>query len=108
MIPADLVPKAHVWLERHGAYLIGDREAGLLEAVEHSGSIKEGAKTSRLSYRTAWARIQAMEKALGRPVVKSRAGGPGGGATSLTDDSRDLLRLHGELRRRVESSLRVV
>lgn len=108
MIPADLVPKAHVWLERHGAYLIGDREAELLEAVERSGSLKEGARTTRVSYRTAWARLQGMERALGKPLVKSRAGGLGGGATSLTDDARDLRRLHGDVRRRVESALRVV
>ena len=106
MISTDLVPKAHVWLERHGAYLLGDREAGLLEAVERTGSLKEGAKTTRVSYRTAWARLQAMERVLGKPLVRSRAGGPGGGATALTDDSRELVRLHEELRRRVEAALR--
>ena len=106
MIPADLVPKAHVWLERHGAHLLGDREAGLLEAVGRAGSIKEGAKASHVSYRTAWARIQEMERVLGKPLVRSRAGGLGGGATALTDDSRDLVRLHGDLRRRVEAALR--
>lgn|SRR5574341_923678 len=107
MIPTDLIPRAHVTLERHGAPLIGDREAKLLAAVEQTGSIKEGAKAAQVSYRTAWARIQAMERALGRPVVTSRAGGPGGGSTTLTNESRELVRLYGEVRRRVESALAV-
>lgn len=106
MILGDLIPKAAVWLERHGAHLLDDRDAGLLEAVERSGSIKEAAKAARLSYRTAWARIQEMERVLGKPVVRSRAGGLGGGATSLTDESRELLRLHREVRRRVDAALR--
>lgn len=42
-----------------------------------------------------------MEAALGRSVVSSRAGGPGGGATTLTDDTRELLRYYNEVRRRV-------
>jgi len=106
MMFGDCIPKATVWLERHGAHLLDDRDAGLLEAVERSGSIKEAAKAARLSYRTAWARIQEMEKVLGKPVVRSRAGGLGGGATTLTDESRELLRLHHEVRRRVDAALR--
>ena len=61
------------------------------------GSIKEAAKSVGISYRTAWARLQEMERALGHPVVRYRAGGPGGGATALTDETRRLLRLYGEV-----------
>lgn len=98
MLPTDLGAVAHVWFERRGTVLIGDREAALLGAIEESHSIKEAAKTTGISYRTAWACIQAMERALGVPVVNSRAGGPGGGNTSLTEDTRSLLRLYNQLR----------
>jgi molybdate transport repressor ModE-like protein len=46
-----------------------------------------------------------MEQALGRPMVVSRAGGPGGGATTLTDECRRLLALYQDLRRRLEEIL---
>lgn len=98
----DLVPRATVTLMRRGMPVIGEREARLLEAVERVRSIKAAAAAAGLSYRTAWSAIQQMEKAIGRPVVTSRAGGPGGGATTLTEESRRLLAVYQELRRRVD------
>src|SRR6266511_3465748 len=84
----DLVPRALVTLTRRGVPLIGEREARLLEAVDRVRSIKDAASEAGISYRTAWSAIQHMEQALGRPMVVSRAGGPGGGATTLTDECR--------------------
>jgi molybdate transport system regulatory protein len=101
MLPNDLTPVARLWFEREGKYLLGDREAALLAAIDQSRSIKEAAKAAGVSYRTAWARLQSMEQALNRPVVKSRAGGLGGGATTLTEETRDLIRLYMELTRRL-------
>ena len=68
-------------------------------------SIKDAASLAGISYRTAWSAIQQMEQALGRPMVVSRAGGPGGGATTLTDECRQLLALYQSLRRRLEDTL---
>ena len=98
---SDLAVHARVWLARPGGYLLGAPEARLLEAIERAGSIKEGAEAAAMSYRTAWARVREMERVLGRPVVRSRAGGPGGGATTLTDDARGLVSLFHDLDRRV-------
>ena len=84
----DLNPKANVALTRRGTPVLGEREARLLEAVERVRSIKDAAAEAGISYRTAWSAIQQMEQALGRPIVVSRAGGPGGGATTLTDECR--------------------
>jgi molybdate transport system regulatory protein len=101
----DLVPHASVQLTRRGATVIGDREARLLEAVDRVHSIKDAAADAGISYRTAWSAIQQMEQALGRPMVTSRAGGPGGGATTLTDEGRRLLAAYQDLRRRLEDDL---
>ncbi len=46
-----------------------------------------------------------MEQALGRPMVVSRAGGPGGGATTLTDECRELLAVYKDLRRRLDDAV---
>ena len=105
MLFRDLVPRANVTLSRRGLPVLGDREVRLLEAVERVRSIKDAAAEAGISYRTAWSAIQQMERALGRPVVVSRAGGRGGGATTLTDECRQLLSLYQDLRRRLEESL---
>ena len=101
----DLVPRALVTLTKRGTSVISEREARLLEAVDRVRSIKDAASEAGISYRTAWSAIQQMEEALGRPMVVSRAGGPGGGATTLTDECRRLLALYQDLRRRLEEIL---
>lgn len=107
MLPSDLHVAARVWFERGGAVVLGEREAVLLGALEQSHSIKDAAKAAGISYRTAWARLQSMQHALGAPVVRSRAGGPGGGGTLLTDDTRTLLRLYTDVRRRLDERVAV-
>jgi len=101
----ELVPQAVVTLTKRGVSVIGEREARLLDAVDRVRSIKDAAAEAGISYRTAWSAIQQMEQVLGRPMVVSRAGGPGGGATTLTDECRRLLALYQDLRRRLEDIL---
>src|SRR5216110_3245875 len=105
MLFPDLVPHALVALTKRGVPVIGEREARLLEAVDRVRSIKDAASEAGISYRTAWSAIQQMEQALGRPMVVSRAGGPGGGATTLTDECRGLLTLYQNLRRELDDCL---
>src|SRR2546422_7737086 len=100
----DLVPHVLVMLTKRGVAVIGEREARLLDAVDRVRSIKDAAAEAGISYRTAWSAIQQMEQALGRPMVVSRAGGPGGGATTLTDECRRLLASYQDLRHRLEES----
>ena|SRR6267378_7873330 len=101
----DLIPHALLTLTKRGVAVIGEREARLLDAVDRVRSIKDAAAEAGISYRTAWSAIQQMEQALGRPMVVSRAGGPGGGATMLTDECRRLLALYQDLRRQLEEIL---
>ena len=101
----DLVPRASITLMRRGIPVMGEREARLLEAIERVHSIKDTARKTEISYRTAWGAIQLMERAFGRPVVESRAGGPGGGGTTLTDECHDLLHAYQEVRRHLDSDL---
>src|SRR5207249_11574802 len=94
----DLTPHALVTLTRRGVSVIGEREARLLDAVDRVRSIKDAATEAGISYRTAWSAIQQLEAALGRPMVVSRAGGPGGGATTPTEECRQLLAPYQDLR----------
>lgn len=101
----DLSPRANVTLTRRGMLVLGEREARLLEGIERVRSIKDAAAEAGISYRTAWSAIQQIEQALGRPIVVSRAGGPGGGATTLTEECRRLLSIYQDLRRELEECL---
>jgi molybdate transport system regulatory protein len=101
----DLIPRASITLMRRGVPVMGEREARLLEAVEKVHSIKDAAREAGISYRTAWGAIQLMEQSFGRPVVESRAGGPGGGGTTLTDECQQLLRSYQDMRRRLDGDL---
>ena len=101
----DLIPRASITLMRRGVPVMGEREARLLEAVEKVHSIKDAAREAGISYRTAWGAIQLMEQAFGRPVVESRAGGPGGGGTTLTAECQQLRRSYQDMRRRLDGDL---
>ncbi|MDW8481052.1 MAG: LysR family transcriptional regulator [Meiothermus sp.] len=70
--------RAKFWLESdQGGFLLGPGTLRLLLAVEERGSLKAGARAVRLGYRTAWARLNRAEKALGFPLVERRSGGKG-------------------------------
>src|SRR5438552_16326096 len=91
MLFPDLVPRALVTLTKRGGTVIGEREARLLEAVDRVRSVKDAASEAGISYRTAWRVIQQMEQARGPPMVVWGAAGSGGGRTTLTRESRQLL-----------------
>jgi len=123
MLFPDLVPRALVTLTKRGVTVMGEREARASQELDSSsrygfialafaqiglGQLSAAAETYQkagISYRTAWSVIQQMEQALGRPMVVSRAGGSGGGATTLTDECRQLLGLYQDLRRHLEESV---
>lgn len=76
---ADKVPVA-VDLKLGGTVQIGSNALEvidllvLFEAIGRTGSIKGFAETLGLSYRAAWARLQAYERALGQSLVRKTRG----------------------------------
>ncbi len=95
--------RSKVWLEDDGAPLMGAGRAGLLRAVERTGSINAAAKELGMDYRKAWGLIDSMEKRLNFELVIRRRGGPGRG-TSLTDECRRLLDLYEAFESRSQGS----
>ena len=84
--------KAKIWLEVDGKPVIGEGRAQLLELIDETKSISEGARRMGFSYRYAWGIIKEIESTLGKKIVTPSRGGAGGGKTELTEDGRALLR----------------
>lgn len=61
--------------------------ASILDAVARTGSLRGAADALRLSYRAVWGRVEALERAFGRPLVAKTKGH----GTDLTDLGRALL-----------------
>jgi molybdate transport system regulatory protein len=81
-----------IWLEYKGKPVIGKGGAEILAEIERENSISKAAKTLGMSYRYVWSYLQAIEKAIGEPVIKTfRGGKAGGGGAKLTVLGNSLL-----------------
>ncbi|WP_186383944.1 substrate-binding domain-containing protein [Methylobacterium dankookense] len=72
-----------------------------LDAIERTGSVQGLADALGLSYRTAWARLQAFEAALGQPLVRKVRGH----GSALTEAGRALADALSEARRSLDGAL---
>jgi molybdate transport system regulatory protein len=99
-------PKARLYLDTvDGLNLFGDGRYRLLKTIDEEGSLSRATLTLSRGYRKAWNDIQNTERALGRKLVVSSRGGPGGGTTELTDFARRLLAGWQSYRREVMSCI---
>ena len=62
--------KFKIWIEQDGNVAFAEGRRMLLEAVERLGSLNAAAKELGMSYRAAWGKIKATEKALGPETVR--------------------------------------
>ncbi len=84
--------KSKLWIEMDGEPVFGSGRKHLLEAIDHSGSINQGAKAIKVSYRKAWSYIKAMEERLRIKLVDRQAGGRNRGGATLTQEAKEFLR----------------
>ena len=96
-----IVARSKVWLETDGHPFLGDGRYRLLEAIERKGSINAAAKEMGMSYRKAWAQLQVMEKSAPFPLLIRRVGGKDGGSSTLTPETKSLMKQFEQLRERV-------
>ncbi|MCR4290228.1 MAG: LysR family transcriptional regulator, partial [Candidatus Scalindua sp.] len=73
----------------------------LLEAVDRLGSLNAAAKELGMSYRAAWGKIKATEKALGLKLLDVTTGGRGGGGAKLTREARELVSLYNSYMQKI-------
>ncbi|NUO07797.1 MAG: LysR family transcriptional regulator [Candidatus Brocadia sp.] len=83
--------KFKVWFEENGGVAFAEGRRILLEAVDRLGSLNAAAKELGMSYRAAWGKIKATEKALGIKLLEVTTGGRGGGGATLTSEAKELI-----------------
>jgi len=89
-----------LWLEGDGKRFLGPGPVELLERIADTGSISEAAKAMRMSYKKAWELVNALNEHSEQPLVIPRTGGEHGGGSTITDEARELISYHKELRKR--------
>lgn len=92
-----LVPVWNLLLPDGGR--LGEDRIHLLQAIAETGSLVSAAAQCGLSYRTAWSRVQELNKHFPAPLVESAQGGAEGGATRLSPQALRLVSLHDEANR---------
>ena len=83
--------QGRVWLKMNGKPLLGKGRVELLSQIASTGSISKAAKAMKMSYKAAWDAVDAMNNALGSPVVESTTGGSRGGGSQLTEAGKRLI-----------------
>ena len=83
--------KYKIWMEQDGSVAFAEGRRMLLESVNRLGSLNAAAKELGMSYRAAWGKIKATEKALGLKLLDVTTGGKGGGGAKLTHEARELV-----------------
>ena len=65
--------RLHLWLETGDSMVFGLGRAQLLDMIERHGSMRKAATSLGMSYRAAWCKLRATERALGVTLVEARA-----------------------------------
>lgn len=65
--------------------VMGPGRAELLERIQATGSIAAAGREMGMSYKRAWALVEAMNAAFRTPLVQAVKGGAGGGGAHVTE-----------------------
>ncbi|MFP4713039.1 TOBE domain-containing protein [Pasteurella multocida] len=66
----------------------------LLKEIQKCGSINQAAKNAKVSYKSAWDHLAAMNEISPKPLLERNVGGENGGGTELTVYAQRLLQLY--------------
>jgi molybdate transport system regulatory protein len=94
-----------LWLEHEGQRFFGPGPVELLERIAETGSIKQAAKAMGMSYKKAWDLINNLNKTGAQPFVHTATGGEKGGGSTISDEARQLIAYHRQLRERFRQFL---
>ena len=90
-----------IWLEKNGGVAFSEGRKMLFDAIARRGSLNAAAKELGMSYRAAWGKVKATEKALGAKLLNVTTGGKGGGGAVLTQEAKGLLSKYKKYKKRI-------
>lgn len=97
--------KIKIWLEKENKKVFGDGPWDILKRVERTGSIRQAAAEINMSYSQAWRLVKMIEQNLGFPILEKKAGGEGGGYSTLTAEAAKLTAAYDSFRLEADQTL---
>ncbi|REA55975.1 ModE family transcriptional regulator [Dyadobacter luteus] len=85
------------WVFVDGQKFFGPGRMELLEGIEETGSIVKAAKAMGMSYKKAWAMVDALNTLGSQPYVITQKGGQQGGGAQLTDQAKQVIIAYKQL-----------
>jgi molybdate transport system regulatory protein len=95
--PAGVRLAHRIWLQDGGTPVFGAGISELLGRVEATGSLRQAASDMGMAYSKAWQIVRRAEEHLGFKLMARRAGGKGGGCSTVSDEGRWLVRAFGAM-----------
>lgn len=80
----------------------------LLKEIEKCGSINQAAKNAKVSYKSAWDHLAAMNEISPKPLLERNVGGKNGGGTELTIYAQRLLQLYDLLEQTQQKAFNIL
>ena len=97
--------KSKIWFEKENRKVFGDGPWDILKRIERTGSMRQAAAEINMSYSQAWQLIKMVEQNLGFPVLEKKAGGLGGGHSTLTPQAAELIASYSAFRTEADKTL---
>ncbi len=91
------------WLQSDGGHFLGKGRVELLENIRLTGSITQGARAMKMSYRQAWQMVEDMNKQSRSPLVEKISGGAGGGGARITPAGDAAIVIYHKLHSKIDS-----
>lgn len=80
----------------------------LLDMIGQTGSLQNACACMHISYSKGWKAIQTIERQLGFPVTRRRAGGAEGGNSTLTERGAELLACYRSFHQKISEEARAL
>ena len=90
------------------ALFVDPKRIRLLKEIQQCGSINQAAKNAKVSYKSAWDHLAAMNEISPRPLLERNIGGRNGGGTVLTTYAERLLQLYDLLEQTQEKAFNIL
>jgi molybdate transport system regulatory protein len=102
---AELKINGSLWVENAGVRFFGPGPVELLERIAETGSIKQASQQMGMSYKKAWDLVNKLNTLAARPFVLTSTGGEKGGGSTISEEAREMIQYHRQLRERFRAFL---